>query len=140
MKRAFIAALIIAAGIISFVSCKWFSSKPTADQSFNIQGKWIVDSMENRSSDSSKSIVMLAFVLAANDSLPFGFQFNNDSTYTYLSAKDSAVGKYYIADEESTLFVAEDSAYHPLNFISKNDSAFSVISADSLVLHLRKEK
>ncbi len=138
MKTTFIAALLIAAGIITFISCNWFSSSDP--RKFNIQGKWIVDSIENKDSDSSNSMAMLAFVIAAKDSLPLGFEFKSDSTYSYINVKDSTGGKYYITEDKNTLFVKEDSAYYPLQFITKNDSGFSVISPDSLVFHLRRSK
>jgi len=139
MKIKIIAAIIIAAGVITFISCNWFSVKKDPEQSFVIEGKWTIDSVEHKGSDSSAGIGLLALAMAAKDSLPLGFEFKNDSTYAYLNTRDSMGGKYYLSANTDTLYVKEDSVYQPLRFITKTDSVFSVMTADSIFFHLKKK-
>ncbi len=140
MKSKIIVACIAAALVITFISCDWFKSKdePT-EQAFNIEGQWIIDSIENKSSDSAKNIGIFLLALASTEEENIGIEFKNDSTYHFINASDSIQGKYYLSDDDNSLFVKEDSVTHQLNFLSKNDSSFIVSSTDSLVYHLRKK-
>jgi hypothetical protein len=138
MKTKIIVATIAAALVITFVSCDLFRSKKKVT-AFNIEGQWIIDSIENKGSDSSGNIGMLALVLAAKDSLPLGIQFNNDSSFYYLNAVDSAKGRYYLSEDRNSLFIKEDSTYTQLNFLSRSDSAFNASTPDSVVYYLKKK-
>jgi hypothetical protein len=136
MKIKIIVACVAAALVITFISCDWFKSKPTS-QAFNLEGKWIVDSVENK--DSSKDVGNLILALASKDSLPVGIQFNKDSTFQYLNVQDSAKGKYYVSADASSLFLKEDSVTHQFNFIEKSDSAISFASVDSTKYYLKRK-
>lgn len=138
MKIKIAVACIAATLIITFIACNWFRSKPAQD-AFNIQGQWTIDSIENRGHDSSKNIGMPALVLAAKDSLPVGIQFNNDSTFRYTNVKDSTKGKYYLSADENSLFIKEDSVTQQFNFIEKSGAAVSFASVDSVIYHLKRK-
>jgi hypothetical protein len=134
MKSKIIVVLIAATALIIFIACNWLSSKPK-ETAFNIQGKWKVDSVENNGTDSNRT-ALLVWSLAKSDSV--AIQFNADSTFNYSDTADLK-GKYYVSEKENMLFVKEDSTYQPLKFISRSDSAFTVSTADSLIIHLRKQ-
>jgi hypothetical protein len=140
MKPKIIVACIAAALVITFISCDLFKSddepKSTA---FNIEGQWIIDSVENRSSDSSKNLGILLLALATKKNEQLGIQFNNDSTFHFINSTDSTTGKYYLSDDQSSLFVKEDSTFQQLNFLSRSDSSFIATTTDSIVYHLRKK-
>lgn len=137
MKSKIIAATIAAALIVTFISCNWFKRKQT--QAFNIEGKWTIDSIENKSSDSSKNIGAFILALAAQDSSQLGIQFNNDSTYNYINANDSTKGKYYFSEDKNSLFLNEDSITHQFDFIMKTDSVISFASTDSIFYYLKRK-
>jgi hypothetical protein len=140
MKSKIIVACIAAALVITFISCNWFDSndepKPTA---FNIEGQWTIDSVENKSSDSSKNLGILLLALATKENEQLGIQFNNDSTFHFINSTDSATGKYYLAEDQNSLFVKEDSAFQQLNFLSRSDSTFVATTLDSIFYHLRRK-
>lgn len=137
MKNKIIVASLAAVVIIVAISCGLFGSKRTKE--FNIQGQWTIDSIQNRSADSSKNIGLLALVLTAKDSVPIGVEFNADSSFRYTNTSDSSTGKYYVADDQTSLFIKEDSVTHQLNFLSKSDSAISLMSIDSIYYYLRRK-
>jgi hypothetical protein len=133
MKKTTLAALIIAAAIITFISCKWFQSKqqPT---SFNIVGNWKTDSVYYAGKDSSKpSLIALVFI--KKDST--FFKFNADSTFSTVFTKDTTTEKYYVKD--SILYIKEDSSFLSNHLIVQNDSLISISTKDSLVFVLRKQ-
>lgn len=138
MKNKIVIATVTAVAIITAISCGLFGSSDPKREPFNIQGQWIIDSLENKSTDSSKNIGLLALALA-KDSTPIAIQFNADSTFHYLDSQDSAKGSYYMAPDENSLFIREDSVTHQFNFITKSDSAISFISVDSLFYYLRRK-
>ena len=140
MKTKVTVAIIAAALVITFISCNWFSSKDEPKpEAFNIEGQWIIDSVENRSSDSSKNLGILLLALAAKENEQLGIQFNNDSTFHFINSTDSATGKYYLSEDQNSLYVNEDSSFHQLNFLSRSDSSFVAASTDSMVYHLRRK-
>jgi hypothetical protein len=134
MKTKIIVACIAAALVITFISCGLFGSKKE-ETVFNIEGQWTIDSIENRGSDSSSQIE----ILAAKDSLPIGIQFNSDSTFNYTGAADTTKGQYYLSEDRNSIFIKEDSAFTQLNFISRSDTAFTASTVDSVVYHLKKK-
>jgi len=140
MKSKIIVACIAAALVITFISCNWFKSKeePTST-AFNIEGQWIIDSVENKSSDSSKNIGLFLLALATKPNEQLGIQFNKDSSFHFINSTDSTKGVYYLSEDVNSLFVKDDSAFHQLNFISKSDSAFVATTTDSLVYHLKRK-
>lgn len=140
MKSKIIVACIATAFTITFISCDWFKSKDEPKQeAFNIEGQWIIDSIENKSTDSSNNMGIFLLALAAKENEQLGIEFSNDSTFQFINSTDSAQGSYYISEDKNSLFIKEDSAFHQLHFISKSDSAFIASSTDSLVYHLRKK-
>jgi hypothetical protein len=138
MKTKIVAACIAAALIITFISCNWFRSK-RRPEAFNIHGEWVIDSIENKGSDSSNNTGILVLTLATKDSLPVGIRFNNDSTFQYAHVTDSAKGQYYLSPDEQSLFLKEDSVTHQFNFIGKSDTAVSFASTDSTYYYLRRK-
>jgi hypothetical protein len=140
MKSKIIVACIAASLVITFISCDWFKSKDRSKPvAFNIEGQWIIDSVENRSSDSSKNMGLLILALAAQPNEQLGIEFKNDSTFHLVNSTDSAKGQYYLSDDQSSLFIKEDSAFHQLNFVTKTDSSFVAATTDSLVYHLKRK-
>lgn len=137
MKNKIIVASLAAVVIIVAISCGLFGSKRTKE--FNIQGQWTIDSIANRSSDSSKNIGLLAVAISEKDSMPVGVQFNADSSFGYMHSSDSNAGKYYLAEDQTSLFIKEDSVTHQFNFLSKSDSAISLLSVDSIYYYLRRK-
>ncbi len=138
MKTSIGAACIAAILVITLIACGLFGSKPK-EAAFNIEGEWIIDSIENRTTDSSNNMGIFLLALAQKDSLPLGLRFNNDSSFQFTNVNDSITGSYYLSEDRNSLFVKEDSVFHQLNFITKSDSSFSAITTDSLVYHLKKK-
>jgi hypothetical protein len=138
MKSKLLAATIAVALIITFIACNWLKSTPRSN-AFDIHGEWIIDSMDNKGSDSSKDLGLLVLAMASKDSLPIGIRFNDDSTFQYTNTGDSAKGKFYLSSDESSLFLKEDSTTHQFNFIEKSDSAVSLSSVDSVFYYLKRK-
>ncbi len=134
MKKINPAAIIIAATIITFTSCEWFthSSKKT----FSIVGSWKVDTVykDGFINDSTQQLIATVNIKSKNGEV---YKFNGDSTFNRLLLKDSTVEKYYLKD--STLYFKELNNYVPYNFSIKNDSTFSFINKDSVVFVLKKK-
>lgn len=138
MKIKIIVAFVASAVIIIAISCGLFSSGDPKTSQFNIQGKWVIDSIANKGSDSSKNVGMLALAIASKNGSP-GIQFNSDSTFEYIHSNDSAKGSYYLSPDASSLFLNEDSVIHQFNFLQKTDSAISFSSVDSVFYYLRRK-
>jgi hypothetical protein len=136
MKITIAVACIAATLLIGFISCDWFRSSKEA--AFDITGQWKIDSVESK--DSSRHIALLASVPALKDSLPVNVQFNADSTFRYPGANDSARYKYYVSDDRKNLFIKEDSVFRQMNIVVENDSSFTIVSPDSVFMHLRRGK
>ncbi|OIR07524.1 hypothetical protein GALL_101850 [mine drainage metagenome] len=134
MKKINPVAIIIAATIITFTSCEWFthSNKKT----FSIIGNWKVDSVY-KNGFLPDSIQRLIAATNFKEKRGEVYKFNADSTFNRLSLKDSTVEKYYLKD--STLFFRELNNYIPYAFSIKNDSTFSFINKDSVVFVLKKQ-
>lgn len=140
MKLKIIVACIAAALVITFISCNWLKSKEEPKPvAFNIEGQWLIDSVENKGSDSSKNLGILLLALATKENEQLGIEFKNDSTFHLINSTDSAKGHYYLSDDQSSLFVKEDTAFQQLNFLSKSDSTFVATTTDSLVYHLKRK-
>ncbi len=140
MKSKIIVATIAAALVITFISCDLFKSdEEPKSTGFNIEGEWIIDSIENKGSDSTKNLGILLLALATKENEQPGIEFKNDSTFHLINSTDSTKGHYYLSEDQSSLFVKEDSAFQQLNFLSKSDSAFVATTTDSLVFHLKRK-
>lgn len=135
MRIKILAAITAIAGLISVASCHWFSSNNKTRAPFNIEGKWVVDSIHG-GNDSSSNLGLLVLALAMKDSVPPGLQFNADSTFIELASTDSVERKYYIKDKE--LFLQEDSAFVKYTFDKLSDSAIMVYDKDSLYITLKR--
>lgn len=138
MKTKIAAICVAAAIVVSFISCNWFGKSKSA--AFNIEGNWVIDSMENLGSDTGFASLGLLVLAINQDSLPLGIVFNADSSYRLVNSSDSLAGQYSFSDDGENLLVTEhgDSTRHTFRFITKSDSAFSVLAKDSLVYHLRR--
>lgn len=134
MKKLFLAALIIAAASITFISCDWFSGK--TKNSPSLIGQWKVDSLYPSGKDSN-SLALLLYAFAKKDKDSSIVQFNADSTFRELYSKDSVAKKYYIKDNQ--LFVQEDSTYASYQLSFPKDSIANLIAKDSLVIVLKKK-
>ncbi len=140
MKSKIIVAIFAAALVITFISCDWFTSKKEPKPvAFNIEGQWLIDSVENNSSDSSKNLGIFLLALATKENEQLGIEFKSDSTFHFINSTDSAKGSYYLSEDHNSLFVKEDSTFHQLNFITKSDSSFVAATTDSLVYHLKRK-
>jgi hypothetical protein len=134
MKKLFLAASIIAAASITFVSCDWFSSKNKSTPT--LVGQWKVDSLYPSGKDSN-SLALFLYALVKKDKDSSIVEFNADSTFRELYSKDSVAKKYYVKDNQ--LFVQEDSTYSSYQLSFPEDSTANLISKDSLVIVLRKK-
>lgn len=65
MKKLVFLVIAFAIASITFISCNWFSSKPTVKQP-SIIGKWKIDSVYTNSKDSN-SLMLLAWALSKKE-------------------------------------------------------------------------
>ena len=132
MKKIIPAAIIIAATVITFVSCEWFSN--SHKHSFSIIGKWKVDSVYSSKPDSGNfTPLLLTNLEQSKDSI--GLQFNTDSTFSE-SANDN-IRKYHLKD--SVLFIQSDSTSTAYTYHYINDSCISIVASDSSFVRLKKQ-
>lgn len=134
MKKINPVAIIIAASILTFTSCEWFTH--SNKKAFSIIGNWKVDTVYKTGfiDDSTQKLIATINLKGKNDEV---YKFNADSTFNRLSLKDSTIENYYLKD--SILFFKESGNYIPYAFSVKNDSAFSFINKDSVVFVLKKQ-
>ncbi len=133
-SKSFIAIIAIAA-VISMISCEWFSPSSKPKETFNIQGKWTIDSIGGPKSSSADMAIVL-FMAAKNDSIPPAVVFRPDSTYGILPASNSE-GKYYVKGSE--LFLTEDTVSAPYRLTVINDSIVHLLGKDSLFVALSRQ-
>lgn len=134
MKKQTLAVSIIATVLITFISCKWFTSNNNLASS-SIIGKWKVDTMYATGKDTS--IGLLFYHLAKNEGDTIAVQFNADSTYKEYPSKDSVLKKYYVKEKE--IFIQEDSAFISYQLTFTKDSIATLTAKDSLVIVLKKQ-
>lgn len=133
MKKLHPAAILIAVTLTACISCKWFQSqKPIT---FDITGKWGLDSMYSLN-PKSDSITLLPSLLLAMHGKPI-FIFDKDSTLKQVTANDSTVEKYYLS--ESSLFIREDSVFTPYRLRVLNDSLITLTTNNSIHLRLKRQ-
>jgi hypothetical protein len=133
MKKTTLAAILIAAASITFVSCDWFNSKKK-DVSPSIVGSWKIDSMHIATKDTSISPFLYA-IAVNKDSL--GLQFNADSTFNELPKIGPSVQKFYTKEKE--LFIQEDSTYKIFDYKLKDDSTLVLQAKDSSLFILKRK-
>jgi hypothetical protein len=138
MKTKIIVACLATALAITVIACNWLSSKPTA-QAINVEGKWSIDSIDHKGSDSSKNVGNLILALTAKDSLPIGIQFNNDSSFQYLNVADTSKGKYSVSADTKRISLQQDSVTTLFDIIDRSDSLMSFASPDSTIYYLKRK-
>ncbi len=134
MRTKFVAAILLAGGLF-VASCNWFSNKSKTG-AFNIEGKWMIDSID-AGKDTSAITGILAMVALQKDSVLAGIYFKGDSTYTELPDSTAGKGKYYLKDKE--LYIAEDTAFVPYKLSVVSDSVINLSSPDSLNIVMKRQ-
>lgn len=137
MKKIILSSIAVAIAV-TIIACGLFGSDKK-ESAFEIHGKWQIDSVVNQGSDSSNNIGLLLLSLAGKDSIGLGMQFNNDSTFSYIGANDSASGTFYLSPDSKSLFVNQDSAVTRFDFITKSDTAFVASTPDSVVYYFKRK-
>jgi hypothetical protein len=137
MKKTTLAAMLIAASSITFVSCDWFKSKPK-NPTPSIVGSWKIDSLYSIGKDSNLMAPLIyALAKQGKDSASIGLQFNADSTFIELPMEESKPKKYYVKDKE--IFIQEDSTFKPHQLSFTGDSIASILSKDSTLVVLKRK-
>jgi hypothetical protein len=132
MKKTTLLAIIIAITTITYTSCEWFNH--SNKKPFSIIGKWKVDSIyKTGKNNDSIQLFITAMTAGSNNA----FRFNDDSTFNYLSPKDSTEKKYFLKD--SVLYFKDSNDFVPNKISIKSDSSFSFINKDSVIFVLIKQ-
>lgn len=130
MKKTIITATLL---VVAIAAGYFYFTKKTVDKSsFEITGRWQVDSLiTNPAVQETDSFLLLSLGEYKN------FQFSKDSLFWRISNKDSISSKYYLKD--SVLMIQFDSAYmpHPLKILSPNQ--IQLFFKDSTFVLLNKE-
>lgn len=140
MKPIFSAVIVAALIIISIISCNWFdSAKKVA--AFDIHGTWVIDSLEDRSKDTSAghALGMLALTMV-KDSVPLRMEFREDGGFTVVHAADTLSGTFELNSTADSLRIYQQDEENPHEFllISSSDSAFVARTKDSLHYFFRR--
>lgn len=136
MKIKILAAFLIAASLIAFVSCKWFQSNKQMTSS--LIGKWKVDSIHFRgdSVPSSQVVICGNSINSTNTKEP-EYEFTKDS-FIFSSRKQSMASSYLFNKADSLLTI-KDSTVQTYHFNKLNDSLISLTDKDSTILFLKRK-
>jgi hypothetical protein len=133
MKTTFPVAITIAAIVIALSSCWLFGKNKNADDEKTIVGKWIVDSVVD------KSIHSEGFFFNPIEFVHDSVAFNDDNSFRLSDAKDSTLnGNYIIDSSKENLLIVADGDSIKLK-ISYNRSSALLLSADSVSFVLNKQ-
>jgi len=133
MKKTLIATVAVASIIIIGISCKWFAQKADKKETFNIVGKWQVDTVMN-DSNALKNAALYSSVLQDSGVV---VKFNIDSTLIIHTRKDSIKLHYYL--QADTLYLKQDTAFVPYTVTKTNDSLISTTLKDGLFISLKRQ-
>jgi len=134
MKKQTLAVSIIAASLLLFVSCEWFSPHPKTENNF--VGKWYVDSMYPTGKDTNLFRFYL-FAMSRRYKDSGVIKFNDDNTFRGLNSVDSMRRNYRFTKD--SLFMQGDSFYNSFKFHFVNDSVLTLIEKDSTAIILKKQ-
>ena len=134
MKSKTITAIIIAAALAVF-SYVLFFTKTQQQSSFNISGKWKLDSAY-ATQPINDSIQQLLLATIDSNAVTY-YKFNADSTFNLLSSKDSTSEKYYLHDH--VMYFDHGYGYEAYPVRTMTDTLFEFINKDSIVFVLRKK-
>ncbi|HEX6916057.1 MAG TPA: hypothetical protein VF145_12500 [Chitinophagaceae bacterium] len=140
MKPILTVAIVAATLVIVFLSCNLFGPSKEAKR-FDVTGSWVIDSIDNRSTDTSVRNLGLLVLSLDKDSLPLTMIFEPDGSYHFLNSSDSLRGRYRLLQDSAALMVAEQDKENELRFgiLNSSDSAFTLMSPDSLVYFLSRK-
>lgn len=140
MKKVTSIALICAALTITLISCKWFSSSSNSTTA-SIEGKWKIDSITSNKTDSANDLTPLFNALLTNDSTETTIEFKKDSIANYNDGDTAQQIKYYVGDDNKSLFIQDDSSYLQYNIVAQTATALHLSSngKDSSAIHLTKK-
>ncbi len=134
MKKQTLAVSIIAASLLFFVSCEWFSSHHKTENNF--VGKWYVDSMYPTGQDTN-IFRFYFFAMSKKDKDSGLVQFNLNNTFRQFNSTDSMIRSYHFTKD--SLFMQSDSSYNAFKFYFVNDSVLKLTEKDSTVMILKKQ-
>ncbi len=137
MKKQIAAAITIVAIVLTLSSCWLFGKKQNNDA---IIGKWTIETIADSSINKKHDLVTALIFTIQKDSLPLGVHFGNDSMYHFYNSKQNFdSSKYYLA--ANTIFIKQDTAFHPLIIKQQTDSSLQLFFAkDSVWYNLKKAK
>ncbi len=140
MKSRIPAAILFAATSIILLSCDWLFKKHVEPATASIVGKWKIDSIADEAENPSDLKGLLALALQQKDSSLNNLEFNTDSSFRVYSTNGavSDSGKYYVDQAAQKLFIKTDTAYTAFVIRKLTDSLSTFVSADSMVISLRK--
>lgn len=135
MKIKFIAAFILAATFIVFISCDLFRSKKL-NTSNPLIGKWQLDSIGIGKDTSLAYLFTIALI--KNDTAGLIFRFANDTVFTNDSSGETDTA-YYSWNEKTASMIMKDSTSQIFHYMSLNDSLISLSLKDSVALFLKRK-
>ena len=134
---AFLIATIV---IIAVAGYYWFTqaNKTKVKEQFSIIGKWKLDSVfALKPVHDTTSLALVNFsLLSQKDKNPITYLFRPDSTFLYLSNKDSSTNNYTISD--STISIGNSKATEIYSVSFKNDGSVLLIDKDSIATLLKR--
>lgn len=135
MKIKSLAAFIIAAAVIVFISCNWLTAKENKTTNPLI-GSWKMDSLKVGKDSSFINYLLLASI--EKDTSSIDFRFSQDTLFTH-SQNDVDTTFYRFDEKLKRLLAKEDSIETVYSFSRINDSIITLTSQDSSMIFLKKK-
>lgn len=128
------------ATVISMSSCEWLSPSKNATISYQLDGKWQVDSLTE--GNDSTSILPLLLALSASDSnnnVSMQLHFISDTVITTYAGGKSDTSFFTNDTLAKVIYIKEDSTNEKIRYEFVKDNQLFLQLKDSSVLHLSRK-
>jgi hypothetical protein len=136
-SKIFIALVATAIGMSS---CDRFKNASSTSKSYNLQGKWIVDSIADPGSGDTTGWLALASVnqISVKDSVPFMYNSSTSEVIFSVYGTPSDTATYQLYDKQTKIKDRTDTIEQVFAFTPVNDSYFSITSKGKSTVFLKR--